>query len=147
MITSDNFDQLTKQIIVSYAHLLKLHLTYCRRYKNFKIKLKTEQSRKDFKKMDQFFYYEDGSIKWETINLLMPPKIEWKIKDEYKMLNENEIKICCLILFNVPCIDIAEVLQYTHKSVHSISHRIKLKTGMKNIKESLSKLLIKIDSV
>jgi len=141
MIASEYFDQLTNQIRLSYAHLLKMHIQYCNRYKHFKNRVKDEGLKKDFQQIDQFFFSENGNINWETIFPLMPPEIERKIKKEYNALNENEIRLCCLLLFNIPCKDITGILPYTQKSIHSITHRIKQKTGMKNIKEGLKKFL------
>ena len=142
MISSEYFEQLTKQIRLSYAHLLKMHIQYCNRYKNFKNRVKDEELKRDFQQIDQFFFNENGKINWETICLLLPPEIERKIKEEYRTLSKNEIKLCCLLLFNVPCKDITEILPYTQKSIHSITHRIKQKTGMKKIKEGFLYLLL-----
>ena len=142
MISSENFEQLTKQIRLSYAHLLKMHIQYCNRYKNFKNRVKDEELKRDFQQIDQFFYNEKGKINWETICPLLPPEIEKKIKEKYSALSKNEIKLCCLLLFNVPCKDIAEILPYTQKSIHSITHRIKQKTGIKKVKEGFMYLLL-----
>ena len=87
--------------------------------------------------IDRFIFNEDGKINWESIRSLMPPKIEEKIKKEYEALTENEIRLCCLILFNVQSNDIADILPYTQKSIYSITCRIKQKTGKKNIMEIL----------
>ena len=72
----------------------------------------------------------------------MPPNIEQNIKNEYNMLSLNEIRLCCLLLFNVTYSDIADILPFTQKSAHTIAHRIKQKTGMNDIKDNLKKLLI-----
>jgi DNA-binding CsgD family transcriptional regulator len=142
MKISEDLNQLAKQIRLSYAHLLKMHIQYCNRYKNIKNRVKDEELIKDLQQIEQFFYKENGKINWETIYPLMPPDIEKRIKKEYGALNENEIKLCCLLLFNVPCKDITEILSYTQKSIHSITHRIKQKTGMKKIQENLKKFLL-----
>ena len=142
MTASEYFDQLTKQIISLHTHLLKMHIQYCNRYKHFTHRVKDEELKKDIQLINQFFFNEKGNINWETICSLMPPKIERKIKNEYDALNENEIRLCCLLLFNVPCKDITGILPYTQKSIHSITHRVKQKTGLKNIKEGLRNILL-----
>ena len=141
MTESEYFDQLTEQIRLAYVYLLKVHIKYCYRYQFLKSRIRDEELKKDFQQIDQFFYIESGKINWNTIRPLMPPKIEGKIKKEYGELNENEIRLCCLLLFNVACKDIAEILPYTQRSIHSLTHRIKQKTGMKNIKEDLKNII------
>jgi len=121
MINIEYFDRLTEQIRLSYAHLLKMHIQYCIRNKYLK--------------------NEDNKINWDTIRPLMPPGIEKRIKKEYDTLNEREIRLCCLLLFNLPCKDIVEILPYTQKSIHSITHRIKQKTGIKKIKVGFKRFL------
>ena len=126
-----------EQIRLSYAYLLEMHIQYCIRYKKFRRRITEEELKRNFLLIDRFFFDESGKINWETIRRLMPPGIEEKIKKEYNILNENEIRLCCMILFNVQSNVIADLLPYTQTSIHSITYRIKQKTGMKNIMESL----------
>ena len=139
---TEYFNQLTEQIRLTYGHLLKMHIQYCNRYKQIRNRVNDEELKKDLYQMEQFFYNENGKINWETIRPLMPPEIEKKIKKEFNNLNQNEIRLCCLLLFSIPCVKIADILPYTQKSIHSITHRIKQKTGMRNIKEGLKKLVL-----
>lgn len=142
MITNEYFDQLTEQIRLSYAHLLKMHLQNCMRYKHSKNRNSDEELKDDFQQIEEYFFNESSKINWATIRPLIPPKIEGKIKKAHKNLNVNEIRLCCLLLFNVPCKDIAEILPYTQKSIHSITYRIKRKTGIKKIKDGFKKFLL-----
>jgi len=142
MITNEYFDQLTEQIRLSYAHLLKMHIQYCIKYKHFKNKICDDEMKIDFQQIEQIFFNENNKINWASIRPLMPPKIEGKIKKEFNKLNINEIRLCCLILFNVHSKNIAEILPYTQKSVHSMTHRIKRKTGIKKIKEGFKKFML-----
>jgi len=147
MISSAFFEKLMEQHRLAYAHLLKIHIQYCIKYKYFKNRVKDEKLQKDLNLIDRFFFDDSGKIKWDTVRLLMPPKIEEKIKKEFKTLNGNEIKLCCLILFNVPNKYITDLLPYTQTSVHSISYRIRQKIGKKNIKESLKMMFLRIPTM
>jgi len=93
---------------------------------------------------DNYFCDKTGKLKWETVYQLMPPDIERIIAKEYPMLNENEIRLCCLLLFDVSCFDISEILLYTQQSVYSVTHKIKKKAGMEDIIPSLRKMLLRV---
>ena len=142
IITHNHLEQLVEQIRLSYAHVLKLYLQLHTKYMQIKIKKKDDEIIKYFLLVDQFLYDKTGKLDWKNIGLLMPPNLEYKIKQEYGILSTNEIRLCCLLLFNVPYDDIADILPFTQKSAHSIAHRIKRKTGMNNIKTDLKKLLL-----
>jgi len=141
MIENKYYDQLVDQVRLSYAHSIKMHISQCKNYQSVKEGIKDENLKKDFHKVDRFYFNESGKLNWETIRKLMPLGIEKKIKKEYDMLNENEIRLCCLLFFNVPGVLITEILPYTKRSIHSITYRIKKKAGISNIKESLKNLL------
>ena len=142
-MSSKHFVQMTEQIRLSYAHLLKMYMQLCQRYKLLKKGHSgVEEMKKIFHQVDRYFYDETGKINWNIIHPLMPPNIEKNIKKEYGALNEKEIKLCCLLLFDVSVNNIADILLYTHRSVHSITYRIKQKTGMIDIKANLKNLLL-----
>ena len=142
MNASENLDQVKEQIRLSYAHLINVHIRHCYRYNQFKNKVKSEKLKKGFQQINRYFFDESGKINWETILPLMPPEIEEKIKKEYNMLNENEIRLCCLHLFSVPGSDIADILPYAHTSIHSTTYRIKRKVGTKNLIEKFKDMLL-----
>jgi DNA-binding CsgD family transcriptional regulator len=73
----------------------------------------------------------------------MPSDIEKSIKKEYGLLNENEIRLCCLLFFKVPDRNIAKILTYKQKSIRSIKYIIKHKTGIQDIMEILKKIIVK----
>ena len=140
----DNIEQnhFIEHIRLSYAHVLKTYLRFHDNYNHLKIKTTDEESKKVFQLLDQSLYGKTGKLNWDNICPLMPANLEKGIKKEYAMLSENEIKLCCLLFFGVPCKDIASVMSHTQQSVHSITYRIKQKTGMKNIRESLKSFLM-----
>ena len=142
MITNEYLERLNEQVRLAYAHLLNLHIQYCKIYSEFIFMLNDEELEKDFHIIDQFFCNKSGKINWETIRILMPPDIEEKIQNKYKILNINEIKLCCLILFNVRTTDITDILSYQKGSIHTITNRIRQKIGVKNIKGSLKRLIL-----
>ena len=142
MITDEYFDQLSEQIRLSYAHLLKMHLRFWNRFHHFKNEIKDVNLKKDFFPQELFFYDESGIINWKNVLPLLPPGIEKKIKNEYNMLNQTEVRLCCLILLNVPGKDILKILPFTHKSIHTVTYRIKQKLGMKNIQKGIKPLLV-----
>ena len=141
MTDNKHFIKLTEQIRLSHSNALKKYMQLCKRYKQFIKRFDDEEVKKYFHIIDMFFYDETGKIDWNNINLLMPPDIENSIKREYKLLNEKEVKLCCLLLFDISVNDIAEILPYTQKSIHSITHRIKQKTVIEDIKLNLKKML------
>jgi hypothetical protein len=81
------------------------------------------------------FRDEDGKINWNIIHRFMPSNLERNIKKEYNMLNVNEIRLCCLLFFNVPRKTITKILPYQQNSITPILFRIKQKTGITNINE------------
>jgi helix-turn-helix protein len=139
---SRHFDNLIEKNRLSHSYLIKMHIQLCNKYKHIKTRINDGEIKKYFNLVDQHFYNENGKIKWDIIYPLMPSGFEKSIKNEYSELTENEIRLCCLLLFNVQSNDIANILPYTQKSVHSITHRIKQKTGMKDIKVNLKNLLL-----
>ena len=110
----------------------------------FKNKVK-EASRKEPFNQDNFpfrYYDTDGKIDWEIISLIMPFEIEKTIKREYPMLCENEIRLCCLLIFDVPFKFIPNILKYNKKSIYPTQSKIKQKAKIKNIKEMFRKINI-----
>ena len=130
------------QIRTSHARALQMFLKFCNKYRKLKCEIENEEVKNHLRLLDRFFFDEKGKIEWNIIRSLMPQDIEKRIKKEHGILSDKEVKLCCLILFRIPCVDIADILPYSYKTVHVITHKIKQKTGMKNIKENLNKFLL-----
>jgi len=141
-ISNKQFDQQVEQIRLAYANLLKIHLQLYNKYKHLKIIVDDEKLGKYFHMIDHYLYDTSGRINWDNICQLLPSNIEKKIKNNYDMLSVNEIRLCCLLLFNVPYKDIADILPYTQQSAHSVAYKIKQKTGMNNIIENCIGILL-----
>jgi len=135
-------EQLTEQINLSYVRIIKTYLQLHNKYKQFKFRNNDEELKKFFHLFDQYFYDNTGKINRDNIRSLMPPNLEKNIKEKYSMLSDNEIHLCYLILFNVSVSEITDILPFTQNSIYVITNRIKRKTGMKNIKDSLKTLVV-----
>ena len=92
-------------------------------------------------------YDEKGKISWEIIRMHMLSDIEKYIKSEYNTLHENEIRLCCLLIFDVPTKHILNILNYNQKSIYSTSFTIKQKAGVKEITEIFGKIILKRISI
>ena len=141
-ISHNHLEQFVEQIRLAHERALKTHLHLHNRYKLFKVRFKDNEMVKCFNLFDQLLYDCTGKLDWENIRLLIPAGIEDSIKKEYDMLTVNEIRLCCLLLFNVPYDEIAEILPFTQKSAHTVAHRIKRRAGINNIKTCLKKFLM-----
>jgi len=135
-------DQQKERIRQSYCHILKTYLQLHEKYTSLKATIIDDELKKYFHLLDYLFLDSIGKIKWDSIRLLMPLNLEENIKKEYEMLSENEIRLCCLILFNATASDIAAILPFTRKSIYVVTNRIKKKTGMKDIREDLKSFVI-----
>jgi len=142
ILDGKHFGQLTEQLRLSYAHLIKMHIQLYKRYEGFKRRFNNDEVKKWIPSVDLYLYDATGKISWNNIHPLMPYGIEKSIKKEYGVLSDNEIRLCCLLLFDVPANEITDILPYTQRSIHSITHRIKQKTDMKDIKTNLKKMLL-----
>jgi len=76
----------------------------------------------------------------------MPPGIEKAIKSEYQALHENEIRLCCLLIFDVPTKSILNILTYNQKSIYATTFTIKQKAGVKKIAEIFVNVIINMIS-
>jgi len=135
-------DQLKEHIRLSIGRILKTYLQLPKKYNQLKIETSNEGLKKYFHLLNHVFFDGTGKINWDNIRPLMPPDLEKSIQRKYGMLSENEIRLCCLSLFNVNACDITEILPFTQNSIYSLITRIKKKTGMKNIREDLKPFLI-----
>jgi len=139
-ILRKNNCQFEEQIALLHERVLRMYLQMYYKYKNFKIKNKGNEDQ--FHLFDSFFHDATGKINWEHLRTLMPQDLEKNIKNKYNMLSENEIRLSCLILFNVSVQEITDILPFTQNSIYVITNRIKRKTGMKDIKSSLKPFIV-----
>lgn len=142
---SNHLVLLKEKIRLVYVHVLKTYLQIHNEYRHIRFSITDELVKKKFDPLDQHFYDEIGKLRWENIQSLMPPNLEKKVKRAYKMLCENEIRLCCLLLFDVNTSDIINILPYTNESVYVVTNRIKRKTGMNDIIGSLNRFLFAME--
>jgi len=143
-IACEQCDKFAEQIRCNYAHSLKMYLQLYNKYKQIKTITTIEggELKKHFKIVDQYFYNKSGKLNWDIISLMLPPNFEGRLKKEYKTLNENEIRLCCLIFFNVPNKIISDILPYTQDSVRTIASQVRKKVEMSDIKSRLKDIMI-----
>ncbi len=137
-----NIDLLSEKIRQSCAMELKVHLKIYERYEHFKMNY-DEKTREFLMIIDRHFYGETGKINWDTVSPMMPKNFEKTVKNKYKKLNTNEVRLCCLLLFDLSYTDIANILPLAQGSAYTTANRIKGKLGITNIPEALKHLLRK----
>ena len=138
---NNNLEGVVEHIRSSYVQILNIFLQLLKKYKHFKLKITDDALKRYTHLIDNHIYDESGKIKWSQISVLMPPNLEKRIKMEYDMLSDNEVKLCCLALFEVDPDIICDILPFSQSSVYVIKSKIKQKTGMKKIREHLKYLL------
>lgn len=143
MVNETSINQYMEQTRSSYSHMLKIFLQLYEEYDKIKTKAREEKLKGFFYPVDYPFYDEYGKINWKIIRLFMPPGMEKSIKEAYGLLNENEIRLCCLLFFKVPDKNIAKILIYKQKSIRVIKYIIKNKTGIRDIQEMFRKIIVK----
>jgi len=136
-------DLLLEQIRSTFSRMLKTFLQLYAKYDRFKTDMQAHTSIRLFHQMDVPYFDDKGKVNWDIILQIIPPNIEKHIKEEYNMLNKNEIRLCCLLFFDVSPKNIATILPYKKMSVYSILSKIKLKTGTKDITEMYRKIILK----
>jgi len=133
--------QLVEQLRLTYSYMLKAHLDICKKYESFKRGLKMEVHRNTIQLTDKFLYGEEGIINWDTILPLLPINFEEKIKKRYAKLNTNEIRLCCLLLFDVDIFDVLCILPYNKNSLQATKSKIRKKIGSSDIIKALTPLI------
>ena len=134
-INEEIIDGLREQMIQSFQYMLNIYLHQYDKYANVDEAERNEKSKENFYTKDISFLNKNGKINWEIIRRIMPFDIEKKLREEYSSLSINEIRLCCLLFFEVSHKDIAEILPYHHDSIRVISFRIREKTGIKDFKK------------
>jgi len=96
-------------------------------YKFLNENLTDEGLRRNIHLIDNYFFDEKGKVNWYEISKLIPQNLEKNIKNKYDMLNENEIKLCCLFLFEVDLKNMSNILPFRPNSVYVMKNKIKQK--------------------
>ena len=139
VIRCEKCDDLIEKIRLAHYNSLRIYIMACKDFNRLRDKSKEPEMYDQI--LRRYFYDETVKPNWEIIRLLMPQSIEENIKKEYNMLNESEIKLYCLLLLDVHRNDIAYIMQYTKRTVHTVTHNIRHKTGMKDIRVTLKKFV------
>ena len=138
-----NIIELREELRSSYARILDLYMQSCKLYESLKKQSNEEEIKKYYQQFEIYFFDESGKLNWHFIKKLMPSNFEQRIKKEYKMLSEKEVRLCCLLFFDVSVKNIAKALPYTYRSIHSVTYNIKQKTGMRDFRSELSSFLLR----
>ena len=134
--------EVVEQIRLSYVHVLKVYLLLLKRYKQMRENITDDGLKRNIHLLDNLFLDEKGKVSWDEIRKMIPPNLEKSIKNKYAMLNENEIKLCCLLLFEVTPHNISNILKISKDTVYVLKNKIKHKTGIFEIKEVLKYFLL-----
>ena len=143
----ENNFELREEVRFLYSRVINFYMQSYLDYKNFKKQFNSVEVDKYYYLLDKFYLDNTGNLNWVRIKKMMPPKLEQNIKKTYNTLNEKEVMLCCLLLFDVTVINIANALSYKTRSIHTITHKIKQKTGMKDLRSDLSSLLLQSDDL
>ena len=106
----DRFIEQTRQ---SYSQMLKMYLQLYKKHELLKHNNFSEKSK----------------ISWDIVSQFIPQDLEKNLKEEYPVLNQNEVRLCCLLFFDLSYKNILEILPYSSKSLGSIIVRL-LNTGI-----------------
>ena len=124
-----------EQIRTTYSGMLKEYLRIYKKYDQLKTSVCNENTGKYYDLDGVSYFDENGKINWEIIRRFLPQDMEKRIKNKYSMLNDNEIRLCCLHFFKVSKKTISNILSYKQKTIKSANFRIRQKTGIENIQE------------
>lgn len=132
--------------------------SFSRNLNDFLILIKTSDPFKNkgkiFQTKDRFFqdifpvYDKNGKISWDIIRMFMPPDFEKSVKQAYPILCENEVRLSCLLIFDVPPKNILNILTYNNpKTIYSTSFAIRQKADVKEIREIFKKINLNQTSI
>lgn len=127
-----------------YARMIDEYIWLIKRFNQLKLNVKDERLKEYLDFYGFNFVDEKGKIKWELIRNFLPTELEKRIKDKYGKLSEKEIRLCCLLLFDVPLKNISIILPYKEKSIYTLLCRIKEKTGINDITEMYGEMILKL---
>ena len=126
----------------THSQCLNFYLKLFRTYVQIK-KSSVEISQKRlFLKTDSLFYDEEEKVNWDNVRQLLPPDFEEFVKTKYRMLNDNEIRLCCLFALDISPKTIAAIMLYQEASIPSIKHLIKRKSGIRSFTDPLREITL-----
>jgi len=129
-------------IMNTHSQSLNFYFKLFRTYAQIK-KSSLELSQKRlFLKTDSLFNDEEEKINWDNVRQLLPPNFEEFIRKKYRMLNDNEIRLCCLFALQISPKTIAEIMLYQEASIPSIKHLIKKKSGILSFTDLLREIVL-----
>ena len=141
-IPNESNELLMEKIRSSFAYMLKEYLWVYKKFDQLRSNVRDEKMKNYFSLDGDLLYDENGKINWEIIRRFMPQDVEQRLKEQYSMLNENEVRLCCLLFFKVSKKSISTILPYSQNSIKSITCRIRQKAGIETITE-IYRLIVK----
>ena len=115
-----------------FSHMIKEYLRMYKKYDRLKTIVQGAKSINYYDFDGISFLDENGKINWDIIRQFIPKDMDTHIQKTYKILNDNEVRLCCLLFFKIPYKDIAEILPYKERSIHVKKRLIKQKTGLQD---------------
>ena len=142
-LLNDRYRMSKERSMLSYVNSLNMVVLFCKKFRQVAIHMNDTSAKRYLSIINNFYFDDKGRIKWAIIQQVLPPDVESFFNNEYPMLSEREIRLCCLMAFDLPANDITGILAYSNQgSVHTITNRIKSKIGVKNVRESFKNLLL-----
>jgi DNA-binding CsgD family transcriptional regulator len=136
----DPVNQIIEHFRRLYAKNLNKYLQAISKNKRSILSDKGYKDRKPHNQSELEVYDEKGKINWQIIRRIIPADIEKHIQKAYSMLSENEIRLCCLLIFDVPPKTIDNILKFSQNTIYVTTSKIKKKTGLKDFKEIFRKI-------
>ena len=135
-------NQLIEHFRQLYARNLNNYLQIIRKKKLSNLPDKGGKDSKSLNKNDLDVYDVKGKINWQIIQHIMPADIEQHIQRELGLTCENEIRLCCLLILDVPPKTIDNILTYSQNTVYVTKSNIKKRAEVKNFKEIFQKIIL-----
>ena len=132
------FIQLIEKIRGLNSHKLNRHLNLYKKFDQLKKSVQRERDgfqRTQIYQPDISYYDEKGKINWEIIRQFISVDFEKFLKEEFPKLNDNEIRLCCLLFLKIKNKTIAQILPFKTNSIYPTIRRIRQKTDVKDLNE------------
>jgi len=143
-----NSEPSVNQLIEHFRQLYARNLnSYLESINKKKLSNLTDNRGKDSKplnKNDLEVYDEKGKINWQIIRHILPADIEQHIQRELGLTCENEIRLCCLLIFDVPPKTIDNILTYSQNTIYVMKSKIKKRAGVKDFKDIFQKIILNL---